>query len=292
MIRRSSAALLAFPALVALAACSVLSNPFAENDKTGPGYVADLMTRVERIQVESVLSKDCAHEAVETLRSIVGDEFAGDPKAAHADLVAALDRSTVQAEAFAGCIGPMKQAADRVFLSWTEDLESFASAKLRQQSQQRMEETRERFSEIVNAAVASQITFDALNAELNDHALFLEHDFNASSVGMLTGEVDSLRERLRELKRRLDACAEAARNYIEAGATRSQVTPESTAAVPARPAKPSAKATASKPARAKRAPAKTAPILGDDEITEAPESDDVSGIEEPDASSPDPKDLR
>jgi hypothetical protein len=190
------------------------------------------------------------------LRSIVGSDFAGDPLEAHSELVAAIKRSSEQAEAFSAAIGPMKAAAERVFQAWTEDLESFGSTKMRQQSQGRLEETRARYGEIVTAAVAAQITYDALNADLSDHALFLEHDFNAEAVGLLAGEVDSLRERTRELNRRLDACAAAAKAYVESAALRGQLAEE--APVAKTKAKPGQKSALSGQPKAKSAPAKTA----------------------------------
>jgi hypothetical protein len=148
----------------------------------------------------------------------------------------------------------MKKVADGVFLEWTENLESCGSLKMRQQSQNRLERTRARYEAVESAVVAALLTYDAFNGDLNDHALFLEHDFNSASIAMVAGEVDGLVFRSQELDRRLDACGAAARAYVEASALHGQL--EEPAAGPeAQAAPPAAQAQAAPAAPAAAAPA-------------------------------------
>lgn len=215
-----SSALAAF-ALFGFSACGALS--FSQDTKYGVSEVDDLLTRVERVQVEAVLSKEKAHAAYDALHAIVASEFEGEPVTAYTALMNAIDQSKKQAAALSGSIEPMKMAATAVFQEWTTNLESFGNTKMRQASQARMEETRARYETILTHAVSARIAYDTFNADLHDNALFLEHDFNASAVSAIATEVDALGDQSHELDRRLDACVNAAKSYVEAAALRGQL---------------------------------------------------------------------
>lgn len=223
--------------LAGLSACSGLGFSL-QSSQGGLDQVDQLLTHVERVQVESVVSKERAQGALEGLRALVAPEFKGDAAAAHTQFVSAVEQSMDQAEALQASVRPLKRTGERVFEQWTEDLESFGNIAMRQRSQERLEATRARYEAILTATMAAQLAYDAFNGDLHDHALFLEHDFNATSVGMIAGEQEALRSRAKELARRLDACSAACQAYVEFSAPRSEVTEEAAPAGDATPAQP------------------------------------------------------
>ncbi|HZO08559.1 MAG TPA: DUF2959 family protein, partial [Myxococcota bacterium] len=187
-------------------------------------------------------------------------EFRGDPVEGHKALVAAVEQSEEQAEALQGSVRPMRKTADSVFARWTADLESFGNISLRTRSQERLEETRKRYDAILATAVSAQLAYNSYNSDLKDNALFLEHDFNATAVQSIAGELDGLRARGKELARRLDACAAACQAYVEFSAPSAQVAPEDAPsdpqdAAPAGPKKPGTKTTTKLPPKSTRTPA-------------------------------------
>ena len=218
---RSSFPLLA--ALLVTSACAGFSLGIKQKD--GLGQVDELLAHVERVHVESAVAKDRAQGAFEALRHMVAPEFKGDPASAHAELVAAIEHSEAQADALRSSVKPLRKTAESVFERWTADLESFGNLVVRQRSQERLEETRRRYDAVLAASIAAQLAYDAFNGDLSDHALFLEHDFNAASVAAVTQELEGLRTRAKELTRRLDACAGACQAYVEFSAPSAQVAP-------------------------------------------------------------------
>ena len=218
-----------FAALVATSACASFS-ALGRSQKDGLGQVDELLAHVERLHVESAVSKDRAQGAVEALRRLVAPEFKGDPVSGHAELMAAVEQSEEQAQALRGCVKPLRRTAESVFERWTGDLESFGNLAVRQRSQERLEETRKRYDAVLAASVAAQLAYDAFNGDVSDHALFLEHDFNSASVALVAQELEGLRTRGKELARRLDACAAACAAYVEFSAPRAQVAPNGEAA--------------------------------------------------------------
>lgn len=214
--------LLSLPLLATLlstSACSTLG--MAQKD--GLGQVDELLAHVERVHVESAVAKERSQGALDVLRRLIAPEFKGDPAGAHADLVAAVEQCEQQADALKSRVRPLRKTAESVFERWTRDLESFGNLAMRQRSQERMEETRRRYDAVMAACVSAQVAFDSFNGDLGDHALFLEHDFNAASVAVVAQELEGLKSRSKELARRLDACAAACQAYVEFSAPSSQV---------------------------------------------------------------------
>lgn len=248
------------PVVVWLSACSSLSG-FGQQKSDGLNRVDELLACVEQVQVESLVSKERAHAAYGALQTIVGPDFDGDAIAAHAELEQQIEASKDQGKKLAATVVPLERSADGVFERWTADLESFGNTKLRQHSQARMEETRARCDAVLRAVKTAEVAFDAFNADLNDHALFLEHDFNAAAVASIAGAVDGLQFQAQELDRRLDACSNTARSYVQAAALRGEVASEEPVAEPVaqQPAKPAAKSSTLRRKAAAPAPVGVAP---------------------------------
>jgi len=245
-----------FLSVVGLCGCASLGMGVKQNG--GLTEVDALLNHVERVQVEAAVSKERAQAALENLRGLLAPEFKGDPIQGHAQLVAAVERSEEQADALRDDVKPLRSTGDSVFERWTADLESFGNIAMRQRSQERLEETRRLYDAILAATVAAQLAYDAFNGDLRDHALFLAHDFNSTSVALIAQELDGLRARGKELAKRLDGCAAACQAYVEFAAPQAQVEPDEPAAqTPAPQAAPAAPA--AEPAPAKKTPLKKKP---------------------------------
>ena len=160
---------LAVPALLGFTACASFSS--TKNDSLS--QVDDLLGRVESVQVECVVAKEKSHAAYDSLRTIVSPDFQGDPVVVYSALLEKLQESRTQAAKLAGTITPLKNSAENVFLQWTTNLESFGNTRLRQQSQSRLADTRARYDAIITAATSALVSYDSLNSDLNDNALFL-----------------------------------------------------------------------------------------------------------------------
>jgi len=226
-------------ALIAIAApCALLSgcSLLGGGQKNTLGQVDQLLASIESVQAESAVSKERSHAALEQLEQLARPEFEGDPAQAYASFLEAIEASQRQAAKLADSVEPMKDAAGDVFEQWSKDLEEMHNSRLRAQSRTRMEETRKRYEAVVSASATAQVSLDAFNTDLHDHALFLGHDFNRDAVSAITGEVAALAERAKDLDQRLDACDAAARRYVEAAALHG----EESAGRPADPAQATA----------------------------------------------------
>ncbi|MCC7011481.1 MAG: DUF2959 family protein [Planctomycetes bacterium] len=213
---------LGLPFLAGVSACSVIPG-LSSKKSDGLDRVDELLGRVEQVQAESVLSKERAEEALGMLQEVSAPDFAGNPVAAYAELLSKIEASKKQATKLGESIAPLKETAEDVFTAWTASLESFGNTKLRRQSHVRLAETRARCDAILSSATAAHIAYESLNADLRDHALFLEHDFNAASVAVVAEQLDTLDAQTTELCDRLDSTVAASKSYIETSALRGQL---------------------------------------------------------------------
>lgn len=214
--------------LVALgsAACSTVSgvtkgfkSTFSSSE-VGPDEVGDLLGRIERVSAECERSQRSSRAALEALSALVSADFSGDPVAAYTKFLQAVEGSEQQADALEDSISPMKASAEPFFDKWATDLVRFSSMDMRLRSQNRLTATRDRYEAILAAVEPAMTSYRAFDAALSDHVLFLSHDFNASAVAAIEGEVRALTSSAAELDALLGDAREAAQEYVRAAALR------------------------------------------------------------------------
>ena len=205
----AQSAALVLPLLAGLGSCK----SFASKQSVGLRQADDLVTVVERVEVEAKLSRESIRNAVKKLHAIVAHNFEGDALEAYTAFAEAIELSEKQAAALNNAAIPLHDAGERFFDRWLGDLEAFNSVEMRQRSEARFNDNRERFDAIVAAVDPARSKFDDFNLELRDHAFFLGNDFNASAVAEIEGEVRRLTGRAADLDQLFAQCVEATRAY-------------------------------------------------------------------------------
>lgn len=209
---------LALP-LAGLGGCASM---FSGNTDNGLTMVDSLLDQVERMHVESVLSRERMKDALVSLREIVSPDFQGDALASYALFVDSVDRSEEQQRRLQNSVDPMRKSADKIFNAWTKNLESISSDSMRRHGQDRLVESRERYNAILDALVPAQAGYADFNNRLRDHALFLGMDYNATAVAELGQEVGDILTVARDLDTQFQACEDAASVYVMETALRGQ----------------------------------------------------------------------
>lgn len=218
MNRRIQTNLLSLALVVTgLGGCSVFQDLFSSSsDGGGPSQVSDLVGRIERVHVEAELSKQAMHNAVAGLGTIAAGDFKGDPSAAFASYLEAVEASEAQARKLRDTYEPMKEAAVPFFQQWTDKLKEYDNPDIRLRSQSRLAATRQRYEAIVAAVEPAMADHDSVNKGLRDYALFLGHDLNPSALSEIQDGVAALAKRAGMVERGFDACLVAARAYVDA----------------------------------------------------------------------------
>jgi hypothetical protein len=221
------------PILLGLASCASTTESSASVRK-----VDDLLTNIETVQVDVTVAKEKAHGALAALTNLVSPNFTGDAAKAYASLKQSIDDSEKQTLELRRSLPVMSDSAESVFRRWSADLEAFGNTRMRQRSQERLDETRNRYQTLLTSTQSALISFDSFNADLKDQALFLGSDLNASAIAAITPDVRVLHQQVGDLDKRADNCANAAKAYVESAALYGQVEvsptaqPEQQAAAP------------------------------------------------------------
>lgn len=198
---------------LALPSCGMFST-----QNKGLAQVDDLVGCIERVYVDSELARDKSAAAMVALRDLTAPDFHGDAVLGHAQLVEAIDGAEKQAKDLRFSVDRMKRAAGPVFSRWARDIEAMQTPELKQRSQARFDETKQRYQAIVGSADPTLVAYDAFNRSLRDHALFLGHDFNAGSVAALADDVRKLQNDGGTLVAAFQVCMQTTRAYVDSAA--------------------------------------------------------------------------
>ncbi len=215
-----------------LSSCAQLKAALSLEPSRGEALanVDTLLGRIEHVYVECERAELRVAEATVRLHKLVGTDFSQDATLTFIAFQEAISTSQQQAEMLAASLKPLEASAKSFFENWQSDLEKFKSPKMRKRSEKRLVETRNRYRDIISAVGPAVPMFESFNAALNDHALYLQNDFNASAVSDIEGEVRTLTEVAKTLTLSFQEAREASRVYVEHAALRGQlVAPEDVA---------------------------------------------------------------
>ncbi len=198
---------------------------------SGPADVNDLVEAAERVAGEIDESKQSMLSAVQALQKVTAPDFQGDAVKAHEELEDAIEGSEDQANDFRRSIEKMQAAAEPVFDQWTKDLEAYSNPEMRQRSQARLSAARERYDAVVAAVEPVLVEYEAINANLRDHILFLSHDLNAEAVATIQEDVKKVSKEASDLDGSFNSAKAATRSYVESSAQPKAGTHEKAVAV-------------------------------------------------------------
>jgi hypothetical protein len=203
-----------FVLVLALTACAS-----GGSHEDAPARVDAVLGRIEDVNDEAERARQVITESYERLTTLAAGRFDRQPAAAaFATFVQSIDVAEQQALRFREAVQSMVAAAQPVFAQRQADLKGITSQRLRQRSELRYSEAKERYDAITASAVPAQDRFDAYVKALRDHAAFLAHDLNASALADIQDEVKLVAHTARELDRALDSCQVAARTYVQQAA--------------------------------------------------------------------------
>lgn len=154
-------------------------------------------------RVES--ARDAQEEAGETFRSAL-EQFqavVGQPdtplQEKYDEITDAYEDSQESAEAVNERIEKVEEVSEALFEEWENELEQYTDPKLRQDSAQKLRETRQRYESLITAMHNAAERMDPVLNAFQDQVLYLKHNLNAQAVQGMKGELDALERDVDEL---------------------------------------------------------------------------------------------
>ena len=139
---------------------------------------------------------------------------AADRSSAYKSLLKSIDDTEKKAQNTRERVDAMKKDADALFASWNTSLAGITDTSLRARSQERLNDTRQRYDQILKTGGQAGDEFRSFVGSLRNQVNFLGHDLNASAVASLAPDAKKLNEQGTETFKKIDTTTKELEGYI------------------------------------------------------------------------------
>ncbi|MBL7214981.1 MAG: DUF2959 domain-containing protein [Phycisphaerae bacterium] len=174
------------------------------------------------ILVENVAeARDAQNEAKEQFASALAEFTAvinysgGELEEKYKTLDAEFKKSQSKAKAVSGHISDIKRVAAALFAEWEDELELYTSDSLRQASQTKLNQTKQRYGRLIAAMEKAESKIKPVLSAFQDQVLFLKHNLNAQAVASLQDELSTVENEIAILIREMERSIEEADAFIQ-----------------------------------------------------------------------------
>ncbi len=137
-----------------------------------------------------------------------------DRSSAYKSLLKSIDDTEKKAQNTRERVDAMQKDADTLFGSWNASLAEITDTNLRARSQERLNETRQRYDQILKTGKLAGEDFKSFVANLRNQVNYLGHDLNASAVASLEPDAKKLNAQGEETFKKIDATTKELQGYI------------------------------------------------------------------------------
>ena len=124
------------------------------------------------------------------------------------------EKSVADADAVRERIDEVEDVAQDLFKEWEKELDDYSSARLRSESRNMMNDTRQRYSQLMAAMRRAEATMDPVLEAFEDQVLVLKHNLNARAIGALRGELASIERDTERLVAEMQQSIQEADSFI------------------------------------------------------------------------------
>ncbi len=211
--RRSGLLLILAVALWLLPGCSQVY--FNTMEKFGIHKRDILVDRVEEARDAQQDAKEQFQTALEKFTELTG--FSGGTlETKYNKLNAEYERSSARADEVRNRIAAVEDVAEALFREWEGELGQYSSASLRRSSQQQLDQTRRRYSQLIGAMHRAEKKIAPVLTVFHDQVLFLKHNLNAQAIASLRSELTTMETDIAALVREMEVSIDEADAFISA----------------------------------------------------------------------------
>ena len=131
-------------------------------------------------------------------------------------LNAEYERSESRAQAVHDRIASVEDVSEALFDEWEIELRQYSNANLRRASQQKLDQTRRQYSQLIKAMKRAEKKMGPVIAAFKDQVLFLKHNLNAQAIASLKQELVSVEDDISSLIKDMEASIQEADSFIHA----------------------------------------------------------------------------
>lgn len=162
-----------------------------------------LVDRVEEARDAQVDAKETFKSALEKFQSVVNVERT-DLQDKYDAISSEYDDASEAAAEVTNRINAIEDVAEALFDEWTDELAQYSSRDLRAQSQRKLNDTKRKYGQLMNAMRRAEGKMKPVLSALQDQVLFLKHNLNAQAISSLKGELSSIQGNVTRLVREME----------------------------------------------------------------------------------------
>ncbi len=198
--------------LLTLVAMMGLSSGLAQAQDQGPKQAKRLAKQANKT-VDSIMdSKNQIRATLDAYNSIL-KEGVEDRRKAYKSLVKAIEKSDKSVVKVRSRGVDLNAEANQYFADWGKNVESIASEDVKVRGKARLDDSRQRFTDILEKGRVAGADFETFMTALRDQVLYLGHDLNPAGVASVSEDATKLNQQAKELFAKIDKTILAYRGY-------------------------------------------------------------------------------
>ena len=177
-------------------------------------YKRDLLKkRVVAARDEQKAAGEQFKDALTRLKEVSGFS-GGDLEKTYNSLNKDYERSAERAEAVHKRVRDVETVAEDLFSEWEKELKEISTDQLREDSRNKLRDTRRRYDDLHTALRRAEQSMDPVVRRFHDEVLYLKHNLNAAAIASLKGEASSIQLEISKLLEDMNAAIAQADKFI------------------------------------------------------------------------------
>lgn len=173
-----------------------------------------LVSRVQKTSEAQTAAKQQFQTTLDQFKSITHFN-GGDLEAEYNKLNADYEDCQSRADAVVNEISSVDKVATAMFDEWNSELSEYNDPKLKEASQQKLDDSKARYKQLLAVMVKSVDKMKPVLAAFHDQVLFLKHNLNASAIASLQTTATGIDTNVQNLIQEMDASINEANSFIE-----------------------------------------------------------------------------
>ncbi len=200
-----------FILIISLSSCS--SAYYKALEKFGYEKRDLLKSRVIAAKDEQLEAKEQFQSSLEKLSSLINFN-GGSLEDKYLETKADYEDSEAKARDVSKKIDSIESVAEDLFAEWEDEIQQYSSSKLRANSQQKLRQTKTRYSPLINSMRKAESKMQPVLFALKDQMLYLKHNLNAQAVSSIKGEFGLIQADINSLIREMNVSIAEADKFV------------------------------------------------------------------------------
>jgi predicted nucleic acid-binding Zn-ribbon protein len=177
-------------------------------------YKRDLLKKkIEAARDDQKAAGDQFKDALTRLKEMYGFQ-GGDLEKTYNALNHDYEKCVDRANTVHQRIKDVESVAGDLFAEWEKEIKEISSDKLRDDSRDKLRETRRRYEELHASLKRAEKSMDPVLTRFHDQVLYLKHNLNAAAIASLKGETTDIQAEIGKLVEEMNRAIAQADSFI------------------------------------------------------------------------------